>query len=272
MMNNVHHKKIIFFIPFAAFLLLYIIGISLPLKLTPHYGNYTSRIWYWTEQLITLTAVYYIIRCKTFHLKQVILSILLGVICLAALFRDPGHAGIITTSICVAVTFYGGCRLFDQAGVENRSIKMGIAGGIKYFILGAVISIPLAFLNVLYFSLNGQVNMENLLYAGISALKPGVSEEVIFRFFLLAYTYHLLYGKVTERFFSVYVYILMVIPHSLLHLPDMLLISPVHAIFMLLLTSVFFGFPMALLMKKKNLQMAAGMHWFIDFVRFAAGF
>ena len=30
--------------------------------------------------------------------------------------------------------------------------------------------------------------------------------------------------------------------------------------------------PIALLMKKKNLQMAAGMHWFVDFVRFAVGF
>lgn len=28
----------------------------------------------------------------------------------------------------------------------------------------------------------------------------------------------------------------------------------------------------ALLVKKKNLQMAVGMHWFVDFVRFAAGF
>lgn len=36
--------------------------------------------------------------------------------------------------------------------------------------------------------------------------------------------------------------------------------------------SVLFGLPMALLMKRKNLQMAAGMHWFIDFVRFAGGF
>lgn len=36
--------------------------------------------------------------------------------------------------------------------------------------------------------------------------------------------------------------------------------------------SIVFGFSMALLMKKKNLQMAIAMHWFIDFIRFAAGF
>jgi len=36
--------------------------------------------------------------------------------------------------------------------------------------------------------------------------------------------------------------------------------------------SIVFGLPMAMLMKKKNLQMAIGMHWFIDFIRFAAGF
>ncbi|MCR2046781.1 hypothetical protein NSB25_05740 [Acetatifactor muris] len=41
---------------------------------------------------------------------------------------------------------------------------------------------------------------------------------------------------------------------------------------MCVLDGVLFGLPMALLMERKNLQMAAGMHWLIDFVRFAGGF
>lgn len=41
---------------------------------------------------------------------------------------------------------------------------------------------------------------------------------------------------------------------------------------MCILNSVIFGLPMALMIKRKNLQMAIGMHWLIDFDRFAAGF
>lgn len=265
-------QKLILFIPFAAFSLIFILGISLPLQLTPHYGNYTSRIWNWTEILIALTAACFIIRSKTFHLRQVVISLLLGVVCLVALLRDPRHIDIMITGICVAVTFYGACRIFEQAKVENPSINIKIAGSMKYFILGAVISVPIAFLNVFYFSLQGQINIGNILLSAIVALKPAISEEVVFRYFLLAFAYYWLHGKVTERFFSIYVYILMIIPHNLLHYPDMLLAAPINAILMLVLNSVIFGIPMALLMKRKNLQMAAGMHWFVDFVRFAAGF
>lgn len=271
-MKRLKHNRYIYFIPPAAFLLLFIIGIVLPLHFTPHYGNYMSRIWNWTEILIALTAVFYIIKSRTFILKQALVSLLLGAVCLVALFRDPRHADIIMTGICVAVAFYGGCRLFEQSDAENRSIQKGIPAGMKAFISGAVVSIPLAALNVLYFSLQREIAIENILYSAVFAIKPAVAEEVIFRFFLLAYIYHLMGGKVTERFLSIYAYLLMVIPHTLLHYPDMLLTSPASAILMVALNGIIFGFPMALLMKRKNLQMAVGMHWFIDFVRFAAGF
>lgn len=271
-MYNTQHKNYSFIIPLAAFLLLFIVGISLPLQLTPHYGNYMSRIWNWTEILIALTATYYIIQSKTFHLKQVIKSILLGAVCLVALFRDPRYIDIIITSICVAVTYYGACRIFDSLDTENHSIDIGITGSMKYIILGAIISIPLAILNVLFFSLQGQITFGNFLYAAIFALKPAISEEIIFHYFLFALAYHLLHGKVSERFFTIYVYILLVVPHTLLHFPDMLLSSPMNAIVLFILQSIVFGFPMAFILKRKNLQMAVGMHWFVDFIRFAAGF
>ncbi len=64
----------------------------------------------------------------------------------------------------------------------------------------------------------------------------------------------------------------MIIPHELLHYPDLFIESPGLAVVMCILNGLLFGLPMALLMKRKNLQMAIGMHWFIDFARFVAGF
>ena len=200
------------------------------------------------------------------------MSLLLGAVCLFSLFRDPRTMDIIITSVCVTVTFYSACRLYELADRENVSIHTGIIKSIRYFITGAVISIPLAVLNVLYFSLSRQINIRNVLSSAVFALKPAIAEEVIFRFFLLAYAYYLTYGKAETRFQNVLIYILLIIPHELLHYPDLFIKSPGLAVVMCILNGLLFNLPMALLMKKKNLQMAIGMHWFIDFVRFAAGF
>lgn len=261
----------LYFAFWGAFALLYIVGIALPLGVTPHYYNRMSRIWNWTEVMIFFLAVYYIIKTRVFQWRQAVIALLLGAVCLISLFRDPRTADIIVTSICVTATFYAGCRLFELANVENASININIVGSIRYFGLGAMISIPLAFLNALYFSFTGQIRLGNVLYSAVFALKPAIAEEVIFHFFLLAYTYFIFSGK-EESKIKVYIYALLVVPHELLHYPDLCVKSPIMAIMMCVLNSVFFGLPMALLMKKKNLQMAAGMHWFVDFIRFAVGF
>lgn len=254
------------------FILLYVVGILLPLEITPHYHNYMSRIWNWTEILILLLAVYYIIKLKNFQWRQSAIALLLGATCLVSLFRDPRIVDIIITSICVMVSFYAACRLYELADVENETIHINLSGSIRYFCLGAVISIPLAFLNVLYFSLNHPIHVRNVLTSAVFALKPAIAEEVVFRFFLMAYAYYIIHGKTNKRILNAFIYILLIVPHEMLHYPDLLIKSPVFAIAMCLLNSVLFGLPMAILMKKKNLQMAIGLHWFIDFIRFATGF
>lgn len=261
-----------FLISICIFLLLYVVGIILPLDYTPHYHNLTSRVWNWTEIMILLMATYYIIRTRIFRWRQAAIALLLGLVCLVSLFRDPRTGDIIVSSICVMAAFYAACRLYESANLENPSLHIGIAGSVRSFALGAVIAIPLAFLNVLYFSLSRQIIVGNIFSSAVFALKPAIAEEVIFRFFLLAYAYYLLRGKAKVPCFNAYIYILLVIPHELLHYPDLFVESPGLAIVMCLLNMMLFGLPMAFLMKRKNLQMAIGMHWLIDFVRFAAGF
>ena len=260
------------FVPIGIFIFLYAFGILLPLKFTPQYHNYMSRVWNWTEILISLLSIYYIIKAGIFQWRQAVTALLPGAICLVSLFRDPRTADIIVTSICVTLSFYAACRLYELADAENPSTRTGLADSIRYFALGSVISVPLALLNVFYFSLSRPIHFENILCSAVFALKPALAEEVIFRFFLLAYARYLLHGKVEKQFSRIYIYALLVVPHALLHYPDLFVKAPGQAIVMCVLDGVLFGLTMALLMERKNLQMAAGMHWFIDFVRFAAGF
>lgn len=245
----------------------------LPLEYTPQYDNYTTRIWLWTELLIALAAMYYIIKSKTLHWKQLAVSLILGAICLLAKYLNGDLITGIQTAFTVAVTFYGGCRLFAQIETEHCFVETGVKNGLKSFLTGAVMAIPFALANTVYFFIAyGQADIGNFIYSAFLALQPAISEEVIFRFFLLAYGYNLLHHKVSKRFFTIYIYMLTIVPHSLIHLPDLFLEAPLSGIVMFLLTAVFFGFPMAYLMKRKNLQTAIGFHWFIDFIRFGAGF
>ena len=63
-----------------------------------------------------------------------------------------------------------------------------------------------------------------------------------------------------------------VIPHSLLHLPDLFLDNPLMAAAMLVVTSLLFGLPMALLQVKRSFETAVIFHWLIDFIRFWFGY
>ena len=65
---------------------------------------------------------------------------------------------------------------------------------------------------------------------------------------------------------------LAVIPHSLLHLPDLFLQNPMMGIGMLVATSLLFGLPMALLQVKRSFESAVAFHWFIDLARFVFGY
>jgi hypothetical protein len=47
--------------------------------------------------------------------------------------------------------------------------------------------------------------------------------------------------------------------------------NPPMALVMVVVTSLLFGLPMALLAYKKDIETAIGFHWIIDAVRFALG-
>ena len=203
-----------YFFSFGIFILLYVVGTVLPLEVTPHYYNAMARVWNWTEILVLLLGIYYIVKTRTFRctqataqahsaehrdsiarpsspaaIKRFIKSSAALVSSSLKAFprRDSRTAEILVTSVCAAVAFYSACRLYELAEAENPTIHAGVTGSIRYFSLGAVISVPLAFLNVLYFSFSREIAVRNVLSSAVFALKPAIAEEVVFRFFLLAY-------------------------------------------------------------------------------------
>ena len=108
----------------------------------------------------------------------------------------------------------------------------------------------------------------NVLPQAIKALAPGISEEVIWHFFLLAFVVDIFKGNIPKNKLALpLTYVLTVVPHCLIHLPNVIMDNLFMALLQLLFTAILFGFPMAWLVKNKNLQTSVGFHWSIDFLR-----
>jgi hypothetical protein len=193
---------------------------------------------------------------------------------LSYLLHDPSILGGITEGIAVCLTFLAGAVLFQTIKKHTVSAFQaplpGIARGLGF---GILVAIPLAAVNNLFFYLqNGAPHFQNLLTSAAEALSPGIHEEAVFRYFILAICLALLQNSAHPRLALAAAIIMSVVPHSLLHLPDLFLTNPLMAAGMLVATSLLFGLPMALLQVKRSFETAVAFHWFIDFVRFYFGY
>lgn len=94
------------------------------------------------------------------------------------------------------------------------------------------------------------------------ALRAGIFEEIFFRMFLYAVCMEVTglhaYSKVQE----VLCYLIMVLPHVFVHFSGTIDVVSV------LILSVCFGLPFAIMQRKVNLLSAIGAHSMVDFIRF----
>lgn len=258
-----------FWLTMIVFLTVYLANWKLPLI----YGNYTTRIWSWAERGAACLALAGILKNRYWNGHHLRLSLVLGVVCFAVLYGTVNFPTAVSTAVPVTICFYGGCAFSIHDNPGDRTLKLMLRESLKAIFIGILMALPFAFVNAAYFVITGGgFHAVNPVYAALSALNPGISEEVIFRFAIYGFCCMAMKRSVSSRCFSLYSYVLMVIPHSLIHLPDVLLAAPGQALFLFLTTCLIFGLPMAYLMKKKGLQTAIAFHWCIDFIRFLCGY
>jgi hypothetical protein len=252
--------------------LLYALNLWLPLA----YGSYTTRIWNWSQGALAVAAgIVLIAKWKAIELRNSLIGLALGALSgLSNFVHHPDILESLLEGVMVWLTFMGGTVLFKE--LETPRVvafqppwrKIGLS-----LIFGIVIAIPLVVINNLYFYMSsGAVQFQNVFESAFAALSPGISEESIYRFFVLAACLSLLRASQHRRLALTVSILLAVVPHSLNHLPDLFLTNAAMGLFMLTATSLLFGLPMAILQIRRNLETAVAFHWFIDFARFFFGF
>jgi hypothetical protein len=139
--------------------------------------------------------------------------------------------------------------------------------------LGVLLGIPFAILNVLlYIFVNGKnIVREDILTEAIMALKPAIMEEMAFRLLFMGLAIVVLTKVLPRNIAIVSAVFMAIVFHSAAHVPDLLATDPALALASVVVTSLLFGLPMALLAYKKDIETAIGFHWVIDAVRFSLG-
>ncbi|WP_461613114.1 CPBP family glutamic-type intramembrane protease [Clostridium sp. Marseille-QA1073] len=103
----------------------------------------------------------------------------------------------------------------------------------------------------------------------ITALRAGVSEEIAFRLFMFAICVYLLKDNPKLKIENFLCYIIMVIPHVLLHFSDMIATTSINSIIgSVIVLSLLFGLLFALLQRKRDLFSAIAAHTLVDLIRF----
>ena len=251
---------------------LYAANLLLPLSHT----NHMTRIWDWSQMALAATAaVVLILKRRDLTAGAALTGLALAAVsAVSHAQHDPSPLWSTLEGAAVWLCFMAGTALFrDLTAAAVPAFRPPLAAIGRSLAFGALVALPLAALNNLYFYLNaGGVRFQNVFASAFEALSPAIHEEIIFRFFVLALCLYLLRASPSRRWATAAAITLAVVPHSLNHLPDLFLQNPAMGLAMLAATSLLFGLPMALLQLRRNLETAIGFHWLIDFVRFLFGF
>ncbi len=255
----------------AAFTAMFTLNFILPVKniiFINHFGDITARAGNWCYLLVCALASYYILKIRKFKLLDLNVGIALG--CIGWYIGYNGYISSITVFVC----YYSACQIFRKHSQENKYLDIDIKMVLKSLLLGIMLAIPFAIINVVVMNfLSGSsfknFSFGNVIPAAMNAIPPGISEEVIFRFFLLAFVTQVFKGNIPkDKFTTFLVYFLCIVPHNLIHYPAVFVNSPMVGVAVALFTALLYGIPMTWLVRNKNLHAATAFHWFIDFIRF----
>jgi hypothetical protein len=168
--------------------------------------------------------------------------------------------------LTIPPAFTGGALLLRRTQLGHlRWLEGKPVLAVKGFLFGCVLAVPGALLNQLG-NLSGQDNWVTHGWQPLYAIVPAVAEETWARLLIIPFCYAVMWPATSQR------------PRRALLVA--ILISTVawgfaHTGFNLaglILGSLLFGLPEALLLVKKDFEHAVGYHFLIDFVRYLAAF
>lgn len=244
---------------FAIYLGVFTLNLIIPLTST---ASHTQRMWLWTSMIVSALSLYVLLKEGLPDKKTLWYGLILAIL-----------AGLVTPRIGLVTffSFISASRIFELRPQQRIEVlKRPYLASIG---LGLGVGLALGFFN-LFLSSGQSFQFQLSFYAFLVSLNPGIHEEIAYRFFLYSFSIYLLGGEINSRKERVWVYVLMILPHVLLHFPDQLFMNGIFTLDLgnlvggILILSTLFGLPFALLMIKRDLTSSMLAHTVVDFIRF----
>lgn len=216
----------------------------------------TGAMILWFILIGTLSTISIVKNWKNIHLKDILTATLLSlVVCFSNLFMGLFVLPTYLASLSLMKDNKNRIVLYNN-NRKNELVKTIFC----IFVIGGFLAIINVFLGRFQgITFNPSFKLEHL----INALKAGIFEEIFFRLFLFSLCLKIGKSVPENKFQNLLSYIIMVIPHVLIHFNGSLYLKDV------LVLSIFFGLPFSIMLRKVNLVSAIGAHTFVDLIRFA---
>lgn len=260
----------------GAFVLLYTISYLLPLTGVYWIETYNDRMNVWIRAIMAIGALVYILMKRRFSKKALFFALSCTGLYLLSLLPYCLYLWWIKVGEMCLVLFlvgYASFLLFEEKLTENETARLSVGGILRAFGIGALIGVPFAVGNVLFFVISdGGAGISLQWGALVEALEPAVCEELLYRMFLFGLCMQFTGGKVVSKLQGICVCTVMVLPWAYLHYVDGIRYDFAYSVIMILVIGIIFGVPYYFMLHKKNIYTCIGFHWVTDFLRFFLGY
>ncbi|WP_425447865.1 CPBP family glutamic-type intramembrane protease [Dethiothermospora halolimnae] len=245
---------------FLTFMLLFIVNQLLPNNIRSPQA-YTARLLFICFVTISVITIYIIIKTKKLKKKDIFVAILFGIL---SGMKSP-FMGVTTI-----VAYIGSSCILKYIHVNVPIFKdKTFKGIIKSAIIATICGCLLGMINLLLGMKSSNISVSFSIVHLINALQAGITEEIAYRLFPFAICVYFLKDNPKTKFQSVLCYFIMTVPHVLMHFPDMIATNGIGSIIMsVVVLTLLFGLPFALLLRKRDLFSAIAAHTLVDVIRF----
>lgn len=252
-------------ISFLAFVALFVLNLFFPAFANI---NHTARMWIIFDLCVVLISTFLIIKYKLPNKSKIISALILGLLMFIA-YQGVSFSSIksfITTTVCSLASF----SVFEKhqinaiPTIKSKQINSIVLSILLGFGVGGILGTINLFLSgeAVYFRLT--------ISCFLTSLSPAILEEICYRTLVFAYCIYLLKGVIKTKQENIWCYIMIVIPHVLIHTPDTFLTyGLVSGVVSIVILSLIFGMPLAILQRKRDLTSAMVAHGTVDVIRFS---
>lgn len=217
--------------------------------------------------LVAALITYMVLRLRPTG-RELAVSVLLGALVwlayLPTIISTTQVLGF-TATAAATVAFLLAARAHPEAipGLVKRHALVGVAIGIG-------VGLTLGAINLWLATSSGTQPDPGVTWRHfVVILSPAVMEEVAARAVFLALAVAALRGRPQTRRSSLLVWLLMLLPHTIVHTVGMWQSgNPAGAIIQLVILAILFGLPFAILQRRRDLLSAMVAHGTVDLVRF----